>query len=345
MSGPNKSYDPVEVTPLDADEVGARAAEALAAIAAAARPRRAQAGPARARRRPLAARPGQPRDRRAAARPPRPRPASASAQARGAVAEALAARQAELEAERDARRAGRGGRRRHAARRPRARRRPAPAEPTLQERIADIFVAMGWEVAEGPEVEAEWFNFDALNFDADHPARADAGHLLRRARRRPAWCCAPTPRRCRSARCSSASCRSTSICPGKVFRTDELDATHTPVFHQVEGLAVDKGLTMAHLKGTLDHFARAMFGDGHRDPAAARTYFPFTEPSAEMDLQLLRLPRRLGRQPDGLPHLRSAGLDRVGRLRHGQPATCCAPAASTPSATAASRSAWASSAP
>src|SRR3712207_3335637 len=71
-------------------------------------------------------------------------------------------------------------------------------------------------------------------------------------------------------------------CPGKTFRTDELDATHTPVFHQVEGLAVDKGLTMAHLKGTLDHFARAMFGPESRTRLRP-AYFPFTEPSAEMD--------------------------------------------------------------
>ena len=74
------------------------------------------------------------------------------------------------------------------------------------------------------------------------------------------------------------------VCPGKVFRTDELDATHTPVFHQIEGLAVDKGLTMAHLKGTLDHLARAMFGPD----AVTRlrpSFFPFTEPSAEMDLR------------------------------------------------------------
>jgi phenylalanyl-tRNA synthetase alpha chain len=73
------------------------------------------------------------------------------------------------------------------------------------------------------------------------------------------------------------------VCPGKVFRTDELDATHTPVFHQVEGLAVDEGLTMAHLKGTLDHMAAAMFGPGIATRLRPH-YFPFTEPSAEMDL-------------------------------------------------------------
>jgi phenylalanyl-tRNA synthetase alpha chain len=74
------------------------------------------------------------------------------------------------------------------------------------------------------------------------------------------------------------------VCPGKVFRTDELDATHTPVFHQVEGLAVDEGLTMAHLKGTLDHFAEAMFGTGITTRLRP-SFFPFTEPSAELDLR------------------------------------------------------------
>jgi phenylalanyl-tRNA synthetase alpha chain len=74
------------------------------------------------------------------------------------------------------------------------------------------------------------------------------------------------------------------VCPGKVFRTDELDATHTPVFHQVEGLAVDRGLTMAHLKGTLDHFASSMFGPGSTTRLRP-SFFPFTEPSAELDLR------------------------------------------------------------
>ena len=157
----------------------------------------------------------------------------------------------------------------------------------LAERIGDLFVGMGWEVAEGPEVETEWINFDALNFPTDHPARDHAGHVLHRGPRRhrtsPGWCCAPTPRRCRSAPCWSASRRSTSSCPGRTYRTDELDATHTPVFHQVEGLVVDKGITMAHLKGTLDHFARAMFGREARTRLRP-SYFPFTEPSAELDV-------------------------------------------------------------
>src|SRR3954447_9645728 len=123
----------------------------------------------------------------------------------------------------------------------------------ITERITDVFVGMGWEVAEGPEVEAEWFNFDALNFDPDHPARQmqdtffveppEDGLVLRTHT-------SPVQARALLGRGVPVYV----ICPGKVFRTDELDATHTPVFHQVEGLAVDRGLTMAHLKGTLDHF-------------------------------------------------------------------------------------------
>jgi phenylalanyl-tRNA synthetase alpha chain len=149
------------------------------------------------------------------------------------------------------------------------------------EDISDFFVAMGWEIAEGPEVEHEWFNFDALNFGPDHPARQmqdtfyveGDGHLVLRTHTSPV----------QARTLLSRDVPVYIACPGKVFRTDALDATHTPVFHQVEGLAVDKGLTMAHLKGTLDHFARAMFGPEARTRLRP-SFFPFTEPSAEMDL-------------------------------------------------------------
>ncbi|MDN4642262.1 phenylalanine--tRNA ligase subunit alpha [Agreia sp. PsM10] len=152
----------------------------------------------------------------------------------------------------------------------------------LQERIADIFVGMGWEVAEGPELESEWFNFDALNFAPDHPARAMQdtffidpveSHLLLRTH--------TSPVQVRSL--LSRELPVYVIAPGRVYRTDELDATHTPVFMQVEGIAIDKGLTMAHLRGTLEHFARAMFGEGAKIRLRPN-YFPFTEPSAEMDV-------------------------------------------------------------
>ena len=152
----------------------------------------------------------------------------------------------------------------------------------MQEQISDLFVGMGWEIAEGPELEHEWFNFDALNFDVDHPARQEqdtfyvdpvARHLVMRTHTSPV-------------QVRSMLDREVPIyvlCPGRVYRTDEFDATHLPVFTQAEGLVVDKGITMAHLKGTLDHVAKQLFG------AEARTrlrtnHFPFTEPSAEFDL-------------------------------------------------------------
>ena len=163
--------------------------------------------------------------------------------------EALAARQAELEAERDARVLVEEAvdvtlpwdRRAAGARHPLT---------TLQERIADLFVGMGYEVAEGPEVEAEWFNFDALNFAAGPPGPLDAGHLLRRPRRRRAWCCAPTPRRCRSARMLTprAADLRRSARAGSTAPTSSTRRTR-PVFNQVEGLVVDEGITMAHLRG------------------------------------------------------------------------------------------------
>ena len=164
---------------------------------------------------------------------------------------------------------------------------------TIMERTADVFVAMGYEVAEGPEVEAEWYNFDALNIRRDHPARSmmdtffiaangsdpasgptESGLVLRTHT-------SPVQARVMLERRTPPIY---VVCPGRVFRTDELDATHTPVFHQIEGLAVDEGITMAHLKGTLDHLAATMFGAG-LSIRWRPSYFPFTEPSAEFDVQ------------------------------------------------------------
>jgi phenylalanyl-tRNA synthetase alpha chain len=153
---------------------------------------------------------------------------------------------------------------------------------TLCERIVDVFVAMGYEVAEGPELEAEWFNFDALNFPKDHPARTmqdsfyvapEGSGMVLRTHTSPVQVRALLER----------ELPVYVVCPGRTFRTDALDATHTPVFHQIEGLAVDRGITMAHLKGTLDAFARAMFGEISRTRLRP-SFFPFTEPSAEVDV-------------------------------------------------------------
>ena len=168
-------------------------------------------------------------------------------------------------------------------RRPRGARHPIS---TMMEQVSDLFVGMGYEVAEGPEVELEWTNFDALNIPADHPARGlmdtfhvappegteGSGLVLRTHT-------SPVQARTMLTRKPPIYV----IVPGRVYRTDELDATHAPVFHQVEGLVVDRGITMAHLRGTLDHFARAMFGEGAKTRFRPH-YFPFTEPSAEFDV-------------------------------------------------------------
>ncbi len=152
----------------------------------------------------------------------------------------------------------------------------------VQEQIADVFVGMGWEVAEGPELESEWFNFDALNFPPDHPARAMQDtffvdpvdrHLVMRTHTSPVQLRALLSR----------ELPVYVIAPGRVYRSDEFDATHLPAFHQIEGIAIDKGLTMAHLRGTLDHFVKVLFGDEAK-VRLRPNYFPFTEPSAELDL-------------------------------------------------------------
>ncbi|WP_208300621.1 phenylalanine--tRNA ligase subunit alpha [Mycobacterium sp. DL592] len=152
----------------------------------------------------------------------------------------------------------------------------------LAEHIADTFVAMGWELAEGPEVETEQFNFDALNFPPDHPARSesDTFHIAPEGSRQ-LLRTHTSPVQVRTLLDRELPVYIVSI--GRTFRTDELDSTHTPVFHQVEGLAVDRGLTMAHLRGTLDAFARSEFGPTARTRMRPH-FFPFTEPSAEVDI-------------------------------------------------------------
>jgi phenylalanyl-tRNA synthetase alpha chain len=201
--------------------------------------------------------------------------------ARGRVGQAVAAREGQLAELEEAQRladesvdvTALPSRRRVGARHPLA---------LLQEEMLDLFVGMGWEVSEGPELEHEWFNFDALNFDADHPARAmqdtffvdpvDA-HLVLRTH--------TSPVQIRTLLAKELPVY--NVATGRVFRTDELDATHTPVFTQIEGIAIDRGLTMAHLRGTLEHLARSMFGPGAQIRLRPN-YFPFTEPSAEMDV-------------------------------------------------------------
>jgi phenylalanyl-tRNA synthetase alpha chain len=280
MSGPNTNYDPVQVSTLDEAEVFAMRDAALAAIADASdldalkQVRVQHVGD----RSPLAL-----ANREIGALPPAARKDAGArvGKARGEVNRALEARSVVLEEEAEERmlveeqvditlpwdRSPAGAR--HPI-------------TTLSEKIADVFIAMGWEIAEGPLVEAEWLNFDALNLGPDHPARTmqdtfwvdpPADHLVLRTHTSPV-------------QARTMLTRQPPIyvaCPGRVFRTDEYDATHSPVFHQVEGLVIDKGISMAHLRGALDHMLTALFGEGMRTRFRP-SYFPFTEPSAEMDM-------------------------------------------------------------
>jgi phenylalanyl-tRNA synthetase alpha chain len=286
MSAPNKNYDPVEVTALTAEEVERAASAALAAIAGATtldelkEVRLAHAGdkaPLSLARAEIGALPPQAR-------------ADAGKRVGTAVAavrDALAKRQAELERMRDEQvlvtervdvtlpydRAPQGAR--HPV-------------TMIADRLADVFVAMGYEVAEGPEVEAEWYNFDALNIPPDHPAREMQDTL---------FVAGPDGNATRSGmvlrtHTSPVQIRSLLtrplplyvVSPGKVYRNEALDATHLPVFYQIEGLAVDEGLTMADLRGAIQAFVDALFGTGLRTRMRP-DYFPFTEPSGDVSME------------------------------------------------------------
>ncbi|HVT69087.1 MAG TPA: phenylalanine--tRNA ligase subunit alpha [Trebonia sp.] len=288
MSAPNKNYDPVEVSALSPDEIEGATAAALSAIAAAAtldelkQARIAHAGdraPLSLARSEIGALP--PQARADAGR----RVGTAVNQVRQALAE----RQEQLERERDEQvlvtervdvtlpydRAPEGARH--------------PVS-MLADKLADVFVAMGYEVAEGPEAEAEWYNFDALNIPPDHPAREMQDTLF----------IAPPEDAPQDARSGLVLRTHTSpvqirslltrplplyvVSPGKVYRNEALDATHLPVFYQIEGLAVDEGLTMADLRGAIQSFVDALFGAGLRTRLRP-DYFPFTEPSADVSMQ------------------------------------------------------------
>jgi phenylalanyl-tRNA synthetase alpha chain len=148
----------------------------------------------------------------------------------------------------------------------------------VNDEIISIFVGLGFSVAEGPEVEDDYHNFEALNFPRDHPARdmQDTFYLGEDALLRTHT----SPVQIRTMQTQRPPVR--IICPGRVYRRDA-DITHSPMFHQVEGLAVDRNVSMGDLKGTLELFARAMFGP--RSKIRFRpSFFPFTEPSAEVDV-------------------------------------------------------------
>jgi phenylalanyl-tRNA synthetase alpha chain len=162
---------------------------------------------------------------------------------------------------------------------------PGPVHPITRvtEEIIEVFEGLGFSVAEGPEVESDYYNFAALNFPDDHPARdmQDTFHVGPDALLRTHT----SPVQIRTMKAQRPPVR--IICLGKVYRRDILDATHSPMFHQVEGLAVDKHITMADLKATLQLFAREMFGP--RSTVRFRpSFFPFTEPSAEVDVRCFK---------------------------------------------------------
>ncbi len=161
----------------------------------------------------------------------------------------------------------------------------------IRHRLEDVFVGLGFNVAEGPEVESDWYNFEALNIPAGHPARSmwdtfflnvngfasdkgDNEQVVLRTH--------TSPVQIRTMLSQTPPIY--IIAPGRVFRNDTPDATHMPVFHQIEGLVIDKGITMGHLAGCLEQFTKAFFGDGFTSRLRP-SYFPFTEPSAEFDVQ------------------------------------------------------------
>jgi phenylalanyl-tRNA synthetase alpha chain len=166
-------------------------------------------------------------------------------------------------------------------------RRPRPGSlhplTLVEDRIVDIFTRMGYRVVEGPEVETEHYNFDALNIPAEHPARrvTDSVYLDVPGRSDLLLRTETSAMQIRTMEGQQPPVY--VIAPGRVFRRDTPDATHTPVFHQVEGLAVDEGITFAHLKGTLLSFAREMFGPDQR-VRLNPDYFPFVEPGAEVEV-------------------------------------------------------------
>jgi len=285
MSAPNKTYDPVRVAALAPAEVERMTAEGLAAITGAKdfdelkRARLAHLG----REAPLTL-----ANAEIGALPPEAKAEAGkrAGEAKRRLSDAYTERLGELEVERDSEvlvtetvdvtlpwnRSAAGAR--HPV-------------TTLAERMADVFVGMGYEIAEGPEVEAEWYNFDALNFPPDHPARemqdsfyvagpGGVGHssLVMRT--------STVPVQIRSMLTRPLPLYVVS--PGKCFRSDALDATHSPVFHQIEGLAVDEGLTMADLRGAINTFVGAMFGEGLRTRLRP-DFFPFTEPSGDVSVQ------------------------------------------------------------
>jgi phenylalanyl-tRNA synthetase alpha chain len=154
------------------------------------------------------------------------------------------------------------------------------------ERLEDVFVGLGFEIAEGPEIETDWHNFEALNMGPDHPARSDFDTLfVDHAGAPPGSTVLRTHTSPVQIRAMLAGAPPIYVvAPGRVFRRDTPDATHMPVFHQIEGLVVDRDITLADLAGTIEAFTKAFFGTDFTSRLRP-SYFPFTEPSGEFDIR------------------------------------------------------------
>jgi phenylalanyl-tRNA synthetase alpha chain len=152
------------------------------------------------------------------------------------------------------------------------------------QRLEDVFVGLGFQVAEGPEVETDWYNFEALNMPPDHPARSmhDTFYVDHGAVGSTVLRTHTSPVQIRVMQTVPPPIY--MIMPGRVFRNETTDATHLAVFHQIEGLVIDRGITLADLAGTIESFTKAFFGDGFSSRLRP-SYFPFTEPSAEFDIR------------------------------------------------------------
>jgi phenylalanyl-tRNA synthetase alpha chain len=217
-----------------------------------------------------------------------------------------------------------------------------PISRTMEELIA-LFGAMGFAVAEGPDIEGDWHNFSALNIPEHHPARQDHDTFYLTAPeggRRPVLRTHTSPVQIRTMLTQEPPIR--VIVPGRTWRADH-DATHSPMFHQVEGLVIGRDITMGHLKGTLIDFLRAFFGIADLPVRFRSSYFPFTEPSMEVDIGWSRKTGELGQGGDWLEILGSGmvhpkvlancgldprvwqgfafgmGIERITMLKHGIP--------------------------
>ena len=340
MSGPNTEYDPVEVTPLQAEQVAAMRDEALAAIAAAAGPRRAQAGPARPRRRPVAAGPGQPRDRRAAAAGPQGgRPARRPGPRRGrtrrspsapAVLEAEAEERMLVEETVDVTLP--------TDRRPRGARHPITLMSELHRRPLR---GDGLGGRRGPGARGRVAQLRRPQPRPRPPGPHHAGHVLDRARRGPPRAAHPHLAGAGPHHADAARRRSTSICPGRVFRTDEYDATHSPDVPPGRGARRRRGHHDGPPQGHPRPLRRSRCSATGSRRGSARRTSPSPSRRAEVDLVcfVCRGAARRGRARAAPARARagSSGAAAAWSTRG-----CSPPAASTPSATAASRSAWAS---